>query len=216
MKNIVIKKLEKYADEEHEEVVFSVYKNKAVNYYTFAFEYELEEGEGQYPLEDLLDKFSVSCHGDYYGEEFEENGVKKAIVEVITSSDSVKELIDILSLSTIIDKQVNNFTFKTYEYLGINYGDAKIIINDNENIVPIYATRNVRNETETFCMKYPEGQLSSMFKKGYDISEHINGDIELKYVMLDDSKAFVIYKKDNQDYQLVYDIKGFVKDELIP
>ena len=86
---------------------------------------------------------------------------------------------------------------------------------DTKFLVNLF-TRNVRNETETFCMKYPEGQLSSTFKKGCDISEYINGDVELEYVMLDESKAFVIYKKDNQDYQLVYDIKGFVKDELIP
>ncbi len=213
MKNIKIKKLEKYENGDYEEVAFSVYKDKNNNWYCFAFECELEEDEDQYLLEDLLDKYNVSCT-EYYGKPFMENGVKKSIVEVKTLNDELECLISILNFSTIVDKQVNNFNYKDCAFVGINYGNGKIILKENERELPIYAPRN-NGKTDNFCMKYPEGQLKTMFEKGIDITEHIEGEIKLQLIMLKDSSAHVVYTQNEKDYELIYNLKGFVSKEEV-
>lgn len=213
MKNIVAKKLEKYESSSYKEIAFPIFKNTSLNYYCFAYECELEKDEGQYPLEDLLNMFSVSC-GEYFGEPYIENGIKKSIVEIITISDKIEELIKILNFSTIIGKQINNFVCGKNIMLGVNYGNANLIVNSKKIVVPIYAVRKNRN-TENFCVYYPEIQLSNLFINDLDLSNYINDNNEVEYVLIKENYAYVIYKKDNEEEQLVYNLKGFVRAEKV-
>lgn len=66
MKNIKILQLEKYADvSRYQFVEESIYKDMVDDedepefVYRIAFSYELEAGEGQYPLEDILDEYTL-------------------------------------------------------------------------------------------------------------------------------------------------------------
>lgn len=73
MKDIKIVKLDKYNSENYKEIAFSVYFNKKANNYCFAFE---ADEVNQYPLEDLLDQYNVSCT-EYYGQKVTINNEEK-------------------------------------------------------------------------------------------------------------------------------------------
>ena len=62
MKDFVVETLEKHANtntDAYEPVEPGIYRNLSQDEYSVALTFTTEEGEGQYPLEDLLDKFFV-------------------------------------------------------------------------------------------------------------------------------------------------------------
>ncbi|MBE6157132.1 MAG: hypothetical protein E7161_05300 [Firmicutes bacterium] len=192
MKNIKAVKLDKYNADNYREVAFDVYFNEAANNYCFCFETDVVN---QYPLEDLLDQYLLSCT-EYYGQEVTIGGVQKNIVEVETLSANKENLIRILNLSTIVDKEIINVVYGEYEILVVNYGNSNCVINGKEIHIPIVGYRNDRSGMINFELKYPEVQYKSMFTSGqtYNI-EIVNFDENnLKYILLRDGKAKLIYE----------------------
>ena len=215
MKNIKVKHFGKYDSNEYVEIAYSVYKNNLKNNYCFAYEAELEENEGQYPLEDLLDQYSVNCT-EHYGEEVIIDGIKKAIVEVETLSDSKEDLIKIFNLSTIIDKIVENVVYCGAELLVLKYGTGKILQNGQKEMsIPIFAKRNDRTGMENFEKKYPEIQYKRMFESGINIPNSLLEISVMEYILLENNKANIIYKIHEETYRLVYGLKGYEQNEKI-
>ena len=215
MKNIKVKHLGKYDSNEYIEIAYSVYKNNLQNNYCFAYEAELEENEGQYPLENLLDQYSVSCT-EYYGEEEIIDGIKKASAEVETLSDSKEDLIKIFNFSTIIDKIIENAVYCGTELLVLKYGTGKIIQNNQKEIsIPIFAKRNDITGRENFEIKYPEIQYKKMFESGINVPNSLPEISTMEYILLENSKANVIYKIHGETYRLIYGLKGYEQNEKI-
>lgn len=60
MKDFVVETLEKHANADtYEPVEPGIYRNMSQDDYSVALTFTAEQGEGQYPLEDLLDEFYV-------------------------------------------------------------------------------------------------------------------------------------------------------------
>ena len=213
MKDIKIVKLNKYNDENYKEIAFSVYYNKEANNYCFAFE---ADEVNQYPLEDLLDQYNVSCT-EYYGQKVILNNEEKNIVEIQTLSNEKKEFIRLLNLSTIVDKEIINVSYADCELLVINYGLSSFILNGNRIEIPIVAYRNDSSGMSNFEVKYPELQYKTMFCK----EQEYNIDLEnfevrcVKYILLKDSKAKLIYGTDEKYYEIVFNLNGYENTNLI-
>ena len=214
MKNIKTKHLDKYNSNEYTEIAYSVYKNKLGNNYCFAYETELMESEGQYPLEDLLDQYDLNCT-EYCGKEEIIDGIKKTIVEVETLSDSKSDLIKIFNFSTIVDKIIENTAYCGQTILVINYGVGKILLHEKEILVPIFAKRNDRNGRENFESKYPEIQYKKIFEAGINVDNLLSGNFVIEYILLENSKANVIYTTNEEIYRLIYGLKGYEQSEKI-
>lgn len=214
MKNIESHVLEKYATEQYLEIAFSVFKSKSANNYCFTFEAEFEENEEQYPLEDLLSQYSLNCT-DHYVTDHIIDGKKKSIIEVETLSDKKNDLINILNFSTIIGRTVENVVFGGSVLLVLKYGIGKIKFTSREVAVPIFAYRNDRAGMRNFEIIHPEMQYKKMFEEGVDIKDLMPAHGELKFVLLKDAKAFVIFEEDNQMHRLVYGLKGYEQMEKV-
>lgn len=213
MKDIKIVKLDKYNSENYKEIAFSVYFNKKANNYCFAFE---ADEVNQYPLEDLLDQYNVSCT-EYYGQKVTINNEEKNIVEVQTLSNKKNELIKLLNFSTIIDKEIINVLYARSELLALYYGISNFILNGNKIEVPIVAYRNDYSGLTNFEVKYPEIQYKAMFNqnKEYNI-ELENFDVEnIKYILLQDRKAKLVYDKDNKYYEAIFNLNGYENTNII-
>lgn len=204
MKDIKVVKLDKYSTEDYKEIAFDVYLNKKSDNYCFCFEADVVD---QYPLEDLLDQYRVNCT-DYYGQETELNGEKKNIVEVETLSSKKEDLIKILNISTIVDKEIINVTYNESELLVVNYGDSNFTINGKEIHIPIVGYRNDMSGMTCFELKYPEAQYKAMFTNGQEFNVEIDGFNEnnLKYILLKDSKAKIIYE-DSKTTEIIFNQK---------
>lgn len=215
MKDIKIVKLDKYNRDDYKEIAYDVYLNKNANNYCFCFEADKVD---QYPLEDLLDQYRVSCT-EYYGQEVDFKGEKKNIVEVETLSTDKKDLIKILNLSTIIDKEIINVVYNNSELLVVNYGNSNVIINGQEVHIPIVGYRNDRSGMICFELEYPEAQYKSMFTKGEEFNiEMDNFDINnLKYILLKDWKAKIIYEDSNleETTEIIFNQKGLEEIKTI-
>ena len=216
MKNIKAKHLNKYDTNKFEKVKKQVYKNKLANNYCFAYEGELEENEGQYPLEDLLELFKLRCTEDFCIKEEYIGGIKKQIVEVETSSDSKKDLKYILNFSNIIGKTVENVELCEAAVLVINCGMGKIILDGKVILLPILAERI--NPDNTFNIIYGEEIFIDEFKNGVNISGAIPKDCEIRYILLTSNVSFtkkaiglcalVIYNINEKTYGLMYSKLG--------
>ena len=216
MKNIKAKHLDKYDTDKFEKVKKQVYKNKSTNNYCFAYEAELEKNEGQYPLEDLLELFSLRCTEDFCIKEEVIGGIKKQIVEVETYSDRKKDLNNILNFSNIIGKTVENVELCEAAVLVINCGMGKIILYGNEILLPIFAERI--SPEHTFNIIYGEEIFINEFKNGVNIGEAIPKGSEIRYVLLTSNVSFtkktiglcalVIYNSKGKTYGLVYSKLG--------
>jgi len=213
MKDIRIVKLDKYNSENYKEIAFSVYFNKEANNYCFAFE---ADEVNQYPLEDLLDQYNVSCT-EYYGQKVTINNEEKNVVEVQTLSDEKKELIKLLNFSTIIDKEIINVSYAESELLVIHYGMSNFILNGNRIEIPIVAYRNDSSGLTNFEVKYPEIQYKTMFSKEKEYNIELeNFDVEnAKYILLKDRKAKLVYGKDDKYYESIFNLNGYENTNII-
>lgn len=226
MKNTKIRKLEKYESENYSEIGFGVFLNKLKNKYCFSYETILEDGEGQYPLEDLLDKYGVNCT-EYYGQEEIINGERVSYVEVETLSSTLKDLISILNYATIVDKVVQSVAIKGRMYIVKKYSEGNVMLNDIEYTVPIIADRSANRELNNFEIKYPEKQYEAMFLKGVKINEVLE-NYAPKYILLGNGRAKIIceptnfeeIRKNNEhisQYQIGFfiDLKGNISKENV-
>lgn len=108
MKNISSFRPQKYTSSRYKEIHQDVYKFKNIFVTTLSFIQEPELGEGksadnisQYPLEDILDKFSVYV-SDFY-EELNEETSELCYLEFASPS-----IDNIMQIRTIIGKHVYN------------------------------------------------------------------------------------------------------------
>jgi len=184
--------------------------------YCFTFEAEFEKNEGQYPLEDLLSQYSLSCTEEYFETKETIQGGQKSIIEVETLTDEKEDLINILNFSTIIGRTIENVIHEGFVLLVIKYGIAKIKLGESEKTVPIFAERNDRSGMINFEVIYPELQLKCIFEESVDTKGLISEQSEIEFVLLKDFKAFVIFKTcEQQKYQLVYGLNGYERTEKI-
>jgi len=203
MKNIRIRKLEKYNSDNYKELGFGVWLNKLDDNYCFSYEAMLEDDEGQYPLEDLLDKYRVNCT-EYYGQEEIINGERVSYVEVETLSAELEDLISILNYATIVDKVVQNVAIKGAIYIVKKYSEGTVIFNDVEYTIPIIADRSDNGGLNNFEIQYPEKQYEAMFIEGVKITEGLENYVP-KYVFLSNGKAKVICEPTNFEEIREYD-----------
>jgi len=214
MKNIKAIHLEKYNSDPYVEIVYSVFKNKSENNYCFTFEAEFDENEEQYPLSDLLSQYSLSCT-DYYLTDQIINGVKKSIIEVETLTDKKDDLINIFNFSTIIERTIENVVYCGTVLLVLKYGIGKIKLTDEEISIPIFAYRNDRAGMVNFEIIYPEMQYKKMFEDGIDARDLLSPKCKVEYILLKKTKAFVIFKDNEETYRLIYGLKGYEQTEKI-
>jgi hypothetical protein len=209
MKDIKLVRLDKYSKDDYKEIFDGIFLDRNADNYCFCFEADIVE---QYPLEDLLDQYRVNCT-EYYGQEVIINGEKKNLVEVQTLSSKKIDLIRILNLSTILGKEIVNVSYFNSGLLAVNYGNSDFTINGKEVIIPILAYRNDSSGMICFEAKYHEMQYKSMFSKGQSYCVEIeNFDANrLKYILLRDGKARIIYDKidDEKMIELIFGLKGF-------
>lgn len=120
MKNIQPVVLEKYLDAaKFEKISDAVYKDLPGGNFRLALSCELEEGEdGQYPLEDLLDRYYVNCTG--YFEETRD-GARAFLAFELEGSlcDNEQNRKNILAAAGIIGKRVRNVEDGAYTRLVI-------------------------------------------------------------------------------------------------
>lgn len=227
MKDIKIRKLEKYDSENYEEIGFGVYFNKKAKNYCFSYQTKLEDGEDQYPLEDLLDKYLVSC-AEFCGEEFLVDGEKISYVEVQTLSAKLTDLISILNYATLVGKEVQNVEIKGRCLLAKRYANGKVRMNDNEYEIPILANRSTGGNLNNFEIKYPEMNYVTMFKNAIEMPEDLF-NYEPKFIFLNDNLAKVVceptgvnydeyYERydesvTNEQISFIYDLNGFIEVE---
>lgn len=208
MKNIKTVKLDKYNTDNYSEIAYGVYLNKKSNNYCFCFEADVIE---QYPLEDLLDQYLVNCT-EYYGQESTIGDEKKNIVEVETLSADKKDLIKILNFSTIVDKEIINVVYKGSELLVVNYGNSSFSLNGKKVCIPIVGYRNDRRGMVCFELIYPEAQYKNMFIKdqSYNIEFNDFDENNLKYIILQDGKAKIIYYDSSKQAttEIIFNQKG--------
>ena len=194
MKNIKERHVPEFDGEDYKEIVDGVYLNQKKKNYCFAYECILEEKEGQYPLEDLLDNYLVSC-SDYYGDEIEEDGVKKSIVKIETLNTKKKSLIDILNYSTIVGKTINNVELNGHVYVGRRVVDGKITIYDEQKTLPMFCARNGE---ENFEFKNWEARFIRNFDSGVNLDK-LCEDTEKykkyqpKAIVLKDRRAYISF-----------------------
>lgn len=227
MKNIKIRKLEKYDSEDYQEIGFGVYLNKKANNYCFSYETTLEDGEDQYPLEDLLDKYSVSCK-EFYGDEVVVDGEKVSYVQVVTLNASLESLISILNYATIVGREIQNIDVKEYCLLAKRYGMGKVKLNGTEYEIPILANRSENRNLNNFEIKYPEVNYERMFKEVVEMPEEL-ADYEPKFIFLENGVAKVVCETTKwtpEEYyeefdkiisttqkSFVFNLKGFIRME---
>lgn len=213
MKEIKIVKLDKYNNDNYKEIAFSVYLNTDADNYCFAFE---ADEVNQYPLEDLLDQYKVSCT-EYYGQNVVLNNEEKNIVEVQTLSSEKKDLIHILNFSTIVGREIVNVSYGDMELLTLKYGLSNVVLNGNKLEVPIVAYRNDQTGMFSFEIKYPEMQYKNMFSNRQEINVELeNFDANgVRYILLKDRKALVVYEFDDKCYEAIFNLNGYEKTNII-
>lgn len=208
MKDIKIVKLNKYSTEKYKEVAYDIYLNTESNNYCFCFEADALE---QYPLEDLLDQYSLNCT-EYYGQEVSIGNEKKYVAEVETLSANKKDFIKILNFTTIIGKEINNINYNDNELLVINYGNSNFVMNGEEVHIPIYGYRNDFRGMVYFEVIYPEAQYIKMFtnNQNYNIELDYFDINNLKYILLQDNKAKIIYinSSDSKLKEFIFNLNG--------
>lgn len=214
MKNIKARYLEKYESDPYVEIVYSIFKNKSENNYCFSFEAEFDENEGQYPLSDLLNQYSLNCT-DYYLTDQIIDGIKKSIIEVETLTDKKDDLISIFNFSTIIEKTIENVVYGRRALLVLKYGIGKIRLSDAEMSIPIFAYRNDRSGMVNFEIIYPEMQYKRMFEDGIDAQNLLSQKCKVEYILLEKAKAFVIFKDNEETYKLIYGLQGYEQTEIV-
>ena len=206
MKNIKAVKLDKYNSENYNEIAFDIYYNKISKNYCFCFEADKID---QYPLEDLLDQYSVNCT-EHCGQNVIINGEEKNIAEVETLSEEKGDLIKILNFSTIIGKEIINITYNGYELLGINYSNSNIVVNNAKISVPIFANRRDRSGMASFNHKYPEIQYKNLFTSEKNFNLEINNFNEnnIKFILLQNNNAKIIYEDGSNIIEFKIDLQG--------
>ena len=212
MKNIEARHLEKYDSEKYEEIAFSVFENKSENNYCFTFEAEFEENEEQYPLSDLLSQYSLSCT-EYYLTDQIIDGVNKSIIEVETLTNKKSDLISILNFATIVKKTIENVVYCGRVILVLKYGMGKIKLADAEISTPIFAYRNDRAGMVNFEIIYPEIQYKKMFEDGIDAGDLVSKSCKVEFILLEKTKAFVIFTEKEETHRLTYGLKGYEQTE---
>lgn len=208
MKYIKVVKLDKYNTDNYKEIAYGVYLNKESNNYCFSFEADVID---QYPLEDLLDQYLVNCT-EYYGQEITIGNEKKNIVEVETLSADKNDLLKILNFSTIVDKEIINVIYNNSELLVINYGNSDFTLNGKKVNIPIVGYRNDKSGMVCFELIYPEVQYKNMFtkKQTYSIEFDNFDENKLKYILLRDGKAKIIYddSSEQETTEIIFNQKG--------
>ena len=205
MKEIKERHLVEFDTEKYQKIVDGIYLNKKAKNFCFAYECILEEGENQYPLEDLLDNFYVNCV-DYYGDEIEEDGVKKSIVEVETLDDKKKSLLRILAYSTIVGKTINNVILNGGVCVGSLLGNGKIIFEGKEYTLPVYV---IRDGEESFEAQQWEYHFLRNFSSIVDMDKHgghsaIDADDKLKNILLMGRQAYITFINDSNKESIKY------------
>ncbi|MFT3681046.1 MAG: hypothetical protein QM791_12280 [Ferruginibacter sp.] len=212
MTNITAILLEKYKSGEFEEIAHSVFRNKSEKNYCFTFEAELKEHEDQYPLDDLLSQYSLSCTA-YYKDEKISDEIKRSTIEVETLSDGKDDLIKILNFSTIAGRTIENVEYCKYALLVLKYGMGKITAGDTETLIPLLACRNDRAGMMNFEIIYPEMQYKQMFEEGINASGLLPENCKPLFVFLKKGKAAVVFKDKEEIYRLIYGLNGYEKTE---
>lgn len=207
MKEIKERLLDKYSTNNYSKIIDGVYLNKKEKNYCFAYECILEKGEGQYPLEDLLDNYHVHCSNEYCGDEIEEDGIKKSIVEIETLKDDKDSLMNILCYSTIVNKTINNIALNGKIYVASRFIDGKVIFDKKEYTLPMYG---VRISEERFNTKQWEYHFIRNFNQTIDL-DTIDGVSEntkkykLTNIVFKDRKAYVNFIDDSNKEEYKYD-----------
>lgn len=204
--------LEKYQTEDYESLVYDIYYNKTEANYCFCFEVS-EEAE-QYPLEDLLEQYSLVTT-DLYGQGRGIGGTTKYLIEVETGDADKSSFIQLLNFSTILNKEIVNYVKGNYECLAEKRAISSFYINNSKIEVPILAYRNDQSGMVSFNNRYPEYQLMNLFlgEKEYyfDFSKGKATFIELR-----DDRALMIVKDEMENYfEYVFDLKGFKEVQAV-
>ena len=210
MKEIKTVLLDKYKDSNnYREIGFNVYEKISDKNYCFAFEADKVE---QYPLEDLLDQYQVSCT-EYYGDKVNINGEEKNVVEVETVDNNIESLIKILNFATIVDKEIININYNQNKYLVKKINTSLFTINSglfkNTKVeVPIVVDKIDKTGLTNFTVIYPEKQLEELFLNNhkYKIDSNLLGNIE--YVMIKGDTANILINKNGVYSKVVVDING--------
>ena len=155
-----------------------------------------------------MTQYSLNCT-DLYGQGSQVNSALKYLIEVETLSSDKADLISILNLSTILNKEIVNYVKGKYEYLAEKRCMSSFYMGAQKVEVPVLAYRNDNSGMVSFQNKYPEVQLTNLFleDKKYDV-ECLDG--EWICIELLDGKANLILTDSQDEYfQYMFDLKGF-------
>lgn len=120
MKDFAIEQLEKYDDTERfESLGGGVYRDlEDGDEHSIALSFTSEEGEGQYPMEDLLDEYLIAVSPDSLDLPTEEDAGKRFVVEFQGDEDGIRKA------AALVGKRVRNETIiedgKEYEQFVID------------------------------------------------------------------------------------------------
>lgn len=212
MRNIEVYPMEKYSSDAYEKVAFDVYRHKEANNYHFAFsaQFNTEDRESAvYFLEALVEDCGL-YFGEYYGREQEVGGVKKLVTEVHTLKDSIEDLVQILNFSTIVGNTVSMVDFGDSVFYAKHYGMGKATYNGLPFEIPVYGYRDDWEGSFNFAVRYPELQVKSKFEKGFTIRGPKNNAL-LRYVVVKDSKFYVVMSVGGKEQALRFSLQGFEK-----
>ena len=203
MKNIKLRELEKYNNIDYGYIDFGVYFNHLTKKYHLAIEYKLHGYEDpQYPLSFFLEKYGLTCTEEFNGTEIVENGEIKAVAEIITESDTRLDLLKILSLSSIVEKEVTFVEYEDYYMLVLIYGIGKVFFDDRYAEVPVVGSRNSEYGLDNF--EYDKDEYASYKKLAESISidANVSSQSKLQYVLLTGEKVDLVFY-DEYEYKVV-------------
>lgn len=210
MREIRSRGLDKYDSLEYEYIDFGIFINHSTKKYHLAVEYLLDDHEDpEYPLEFLLERYGFTCDTEHNGTEIVEEGTIKAVAEFVSKSDSKIELIKMLSLSTIIDKQVTFVEFEDYFLLAVVYGIGKIFYDDRYAEVPVLGSRNSDFGIDNFEYIDYEMEVYKKMAEGLSIDVNIASDAKLQYVLLDNDKIDLVFYDEREYHVFSCELQDF-------
>lgn len=189
-------------------VGFGVYHNTATDRFTFCC--EVAEAPEQYPLEDLLAQYNLSC-GDYTGTALEPDGHLRHLIELETLTTEKKDLLSLLTCSTILGKTIVNFSCGDYEYLGVQYdASSNFLLNGQSLTLPIIGWRGgVHASHLTFDPIFPEELFVQAFNGQAAYQYNLPLEVNFRLIYLAHSKAYLLGEAaDGFDYQLCFGVNG--------
>lgn len=200
--------LPKYHQFPYQPVGFDIYRN--IERDCFAFCCEVAEETGQYPLEDLLGQYSLSC-GDYTGTATEPNGRVRHLIELETSATDKQDFLNLLTCSTMVGKTIVNFPCGDYDYLGVQFDAlSDLVLNGQSLKLPIIGWRGGNHANHLpFDPIFPENLLLKAFSAQTAYQYDLPLEVNFRLIYLAHSKAYLLGEAaDGFDYQLCFGVNG--------